>query len=221
MAQLPQKGSVIKEEKNAELGTTTWTLSNNAVVVLKPTTFKNDEILFSATSEGGAFLYPDSEDLDASYAAPIVTGCGLGNFDNIQLDKYLTGKNVFVSPSIDNYREGMRGASSVADQETFFQLVNMYFTQPRMDEVAFNSFKTKRISALKNFLSDPQRYFSVESNKIKTQDHPRMRFETAEEIEKLNLKRMFDIYKERFSNAGDFTFFFTGSFTPESIKPFI
>lgn len=221
MAQLPQKGSVIKEEKNAELGTTTWTLSNNAVVVLKPTTFKNDEILFSATSEGGAFLYPDSEDLDASYAAPIITGCGLGNFDNIQLDKYLTGKNVFVSPSIDNYREGMRGASSVADQETFFQLVNMYFTQPRMDEVAFNSFKTKRISALKNFLSDPQRYFSVESNKIKTQDHPRMRFETAEEIEKLNLKRMFDIYKERFSNAGDFTFFFTGSFTPESIKPFI
>ncbi len=221
MSKLPVKGMVVGEDKNTILGTTTWKLSNGATVVLKPTTFQNDEILFSATSQGGAYLYSIEDNDNASYAAQVVANGGVGTFDLISLEKYLTGKELGINPYITSYREGMNGMTSVSDQESFFQLLYLYFTQPRADKDAFVSFKTKQISRLKNFLSDPQRYFMVESNKIKTNNHPRTKFTTVEDIERLNLDRMLAIYKERFGNAADFTFFFTGSFTPESIKPFV
>jgi zinc protease len=221
MQTMPVKGSVVKEERNSSLGTITWQLSNGATVTLKPTTFKNDEILFSATSQGGSYLYSEADNNNASYAAQVITTSGIGTFDQISLEKYLTGKELGISPYIGSYREGMNGATSVEDQETFFQLLYLYFTQPRLDKEAFASFKSKRMAMLKNVLSDPQRYFNIESNKIKTNNHPRTKFTTAEDIDKLDLDRVFSIYKERFSNAGDFAFFFTGSFTPESIKPLI
>ena len=221
MPQTPVKGMVVGEEKNNSLGTITWKLSNGALVVLKPTTFKNDEILFSASSQGGSFLYDLEDNNNAAFAAQVIASSGVGNFDQISLDKYLTGKELGVVPYIGSYREGMNGQTSVSDAETFFQLVNLYFTKPRSDKDAFESFKSKQVARLKNFLSDPQRYFMVEANKIKTSNNPRTKFTTVEDIEKLNPDRMYEIYKERFSNASDFTFFITGSFTPESIKPYV
>jgi zinc protease len=218
---MPKKGTIVNEEKNADIGTVTWKLSNGAKVILKPTTFKNDEILFSATSEGGTYLYSEADFNNASYAAEVITNSGVGNLDQISLDKYLTGKNIFISPNIGSYKEGMRGSTSVDDEETFFQLLYLYFTQPRADKESFESFKSKRITMLKNFLSDPQRYFMVEAGKIKTNNHPRTKFNTAEDIEKLDLPKILSIYKERFSNAADFTFFFTGAFKPETIRPFV
>ncbi|MGA3245258.1 MAG: pitrilysin family protein, partial [Bacteroidota bacterium] len=49
----PKPGKVVSERKIESLGVTEWKLSNGALVVLKPTDFKNDEILFSAYSDGG------------------------------------------------------------------------------------------------------------------------------------------------------------------------
>ena len=221
MAVLPTPGKVVEETSNAKLGTTTWKLSNGATVILKPTTFKNDEILFAATSEGGSSQYGINDDINSSNAAGVITSSGIGNFDQNALEKYLTGKELYISPYISSYREAMNGSTTTEDMETFFQLTNLYFTSPRKDEEAFASYKAKRIAFLKNFLSDPQRYFMIESMKIKTQDNPRAKFNTVEDIEKLNHDRMVEIYKDRFGDASDFTFFLTGSFTKESIRPYI
>ena len=221
MAKLPVKGSIISESSNSKLGTITWKLSNGATVILKPTTFKNDEILFAATSEGGSSQYGEKDDMNSSNATSLVTSSGIGTYDQTSLDKYLTGKELYVQPYISSYREGMNGSTTTEDMETFFQLANMYFTAPRKDVEAFSSFKAKRIAFLKNFLSDPQRYFMVETMKIKTQDNPRARFSTVADIEGLNQDRMLEIYKDRFGDASGFTFFLTGSFKPETLKPLI
>lgn len=51
MADMPAKGSIIKEEtKGDEI---VWTLSNGAKVVIKPTNFKDDEVLISGFAPGG------------------------------------------------------------------------------------------------------------------------------------------------------------------------
>lgn len=42
-----------------------------------------------------------------------------------------------------------------------------------------------------------------------------------EDFDKISLDRSFQIYKERFANAGDFTFIFTGSFNEETIRPLL
>nr|MBP6215241.1 insulinase family protein [Chitinophagaceae bacterium] len=55
-----------------------------------------------------------------------------------------------------------------------------------------------------------------------TQNHPRAgALPKPTDFDKINLDRSIQIYKERFSNAGDFTFLFTGSFDEDSIKPLL
>ncbi|MGH9143388.1 MAG: M16 family metallopeptidase, partial [Vicinamibacterales bacterium] len=49
----PRAGAIVKTTMRPEAGIIEWTLSNGATVVLKPTTLKDDQILFRAAAPGG------------------------------------------------------------------------------------------------------------------------------------------------------------------------
>ena len=205
----------------ADLGITEWTLSNGIKVVLKPTDFQNDEILLAAFSPGGSSLYPIEDYQSASFASFVVNGSGVGSFDNIALQKKLTGKQVGVFPSIGELEETLRGSSTIADLETMFQLTYLYFTAPRKDENVFNSLITRQKQVLKNIFVDPNYYFSDKAARIKYKDDPRQRIPTPEELDQVSLERIYEIYQDRFADASDFTFVFVGNFSPDEIKPHV
>jgi zinc protease len=75
---LPSPGSIATTSTNERLGITEWRLSNGVRVVLKPTTFKEDEILFRAISPGGTSLAPDRDFIVAETADAVVAQGGLG-----------------------------------------------------------------------------------------------------------------------------------------------
>lgn len=56
IAQLPAKGEIVKIEKG-RFGTTEIILSNGVKVIVKPTDYKDDEILFQAFKKGGKATY--------------------------------------------------------------------------------------------------------------------------------------------------------------------
>ena len=215
-------GKIISTKTDDNLQTTTIKLSNGATVILKGTNFKNDEIIFRAFSKGGHSLVKDADYYSASNAAAIVTQSGVGNFSATDLGNMLKGKNTSLSPNISLYSEGMNGSTIPKETETLLQLVNLYFTSPRKDKDAFESFKTRQKQLYANLGANPQIYFSSEFQKLMTQNNPRAGgLPKSEDFDKINLDRSFQIYKERFANAGDFTFFFVGSFEEETIKPLL
>ena len=61
---LPTPGKIIETQQGDRFEATVMTLSNGVKVVLKPTTFKKDEILMTATSPGGSTLYGVEEILN-------------------------------------------------------------------------------------------------------------------------------------------------------------
>ena len=61
MERIPTPGSIVAERKLDAVGVTEWTLSNGIRVLVKPTDFKADEILFSASSLGGTSLAEDRD----------------------------------------------------------------------------------------------------------------------------------------------------------------
>src|SRR6266404_3767849 len=65
---MPAPGSITKSATKDILQITEWELSNGVKVVLKPTTFKADEILFRATSPGGTSLASDKDYIPAATA---------------------------------------------------------------------------------------------------------------------------------------------------------
>ena len=215
-------GKILRTKTDEELGTSVLVLSNGATVVLKPTNFKNDEILLRAFSKGGHSLVKDADYYSAIHSSAIINQSGVGAFSAIDLGNMLKGKNTSVSPNIGGLSEGLSGSTIPKETETMLQLLYLYFTAPRKDAAAFESFKTRQQQLYANVASNPDIFFSGEVQKILTSNHPRGgRIPTPEDFDKISLDRSFQIYKERFANAGDFTFIFTGSFNEETIRPLL
>ena len=221
MENAPTRGEITKTTTKDTFGITEWELSNGVKVVLKPTTFKEDEVLFQAFSPGGTSLASDDDFIPAQTAAQIIANGGVGKFNSVELRKMLTGKVASARPFIGELEEGMRGSASKKDLETMFQLIYLEFTQPRADADIFNVMTTSTKSQLANQKNTPEYAFANALNSILSQDHPRARLMTPETVDKMNLDKSFAFYKDRFSDASDFTFVFVGSFDVETMKPLV
>ena len=217
-----KKGEIIDQKKIEEIDITELKLSNGVKVILKSTDFKNDEILISAFSPGGHSLYTDEDHQSAINADGIVGESGVSTFSNSDLTKILAGKAISVSPSINYYFEGFKGNTSPKDMEALFQLIYLYFTNPRKDESSFQSYISKQQAYYKNLLSDPVRFYFDQYFRIKTNNHPRAnKLPTEEDLKKIEFDKAIEIYADRFADASDFTFFFVGAFNTDSIKPLL
>ena len=217
----PQPGTVVKETVHAETGITEWTLSNGATVVLKPTTLKEDQILFRATAPGGTSLASDADFIPARVADYVVPAGGVGRFSGITLDKILFGRAVAVRPFVDELREGMTGGATPQDLESMFQLLYLRFTQPRADPTAFAALVSQASGLLANREASPEYVFEQTIAATLSGDNIRRQPETPATVKRWNLDASLAFYKARFADAGNFTFVFVGSFTPERIRPLV
>jgi zinc protease len=218
---VPKPGKVSKVTENKILGTTEWILSNGVKVIFKPTTFKKDEILLTAFSEGGLSKVTNIDDLpSATLAASIVSNNGLGDYNEIELNKILTGKIASVSPSIGSYDQGFSGNSSVSDFETMMQLVYLNFTAPRKDDNAFKAMMNAYRASLANIASDPRKAFSDSVNIMVTNHNPRTVLMSLQMLDKIDQDKALAVFKQRFAMPANFTFILTGNVDPsnESVK---
>ncbi|HGY54896.1 MAG TPA: insulinase family protein [Caldithrix abyssi] len=215
----PAAGKIVEEKKDEQLGTTEWLLSNGARVLIKTTDFKNDEVLFSATSPGGYSHVADADLVAAKTAASVVAEGGLGAFSRIQLQKLLSGKIARVRPYISRYSEGFSGIASPDDLDLLFQQVYLYFTAPRKDPDAFASYKSKMEGFYQNKSLNPEAAFRDTLEVVMTSHHPRFKPFDLEMIQQMNLDKSFSIFKDRFADAGEFLFLFVGNVTAEQLKP--
>src|SRR6187397_3398600 len=156
MEKTPVAGKIVSEKKIKDLDVTELTLNNGIKVLLKPTDFKNDQIVMSASRYGGQYLYDPKDRLDAEYASTIVAQMGVAEFSPIDLSKVLAGKSASVTPRLGTISESLNGQCSAVDLETMLQLTYLYFTQPRYDAELFRSYVTKQQAMYQNMSSDPQ-----------------------------------------------------------------
>ncbi|HYT76413.1 MAG TPA: insulinase family protein [Vicinamibacterales bacterium] len=217
----PTPGNIVKTTVRADVGITEWQLSNGATVILKPTALKEDEILFRATAPGGTSLASDADYIPARVADMVVPAGGVGQFSAVMLDKILSGKFAVVTPFLADTQEGMNGRSTPQDLETMCQLIYLRFTQPRADPTAFGVLSSQFKSLLANQMASPDVVFNQTIDAAVTQNHPRRQPETPATVDRWNLDTSMAFYKARFADAGNFTFVFVGSFTPDAMKPLV
>ena len=211
----PKAGKIKKTKTNPQLGTTEWTLSNGIRVVIKPTEFKQDEILFSAFSKGGNSLVATEDLIPAALATDVISLSGIADMSMTDLQKALTGKNVSYSPSINANTESMEGASTVKDLETLLQLNYLYFTAPRRDEEAYAMLMSVLESQLANRDKNPKVAFSDSIQMMGSNNSPRTIIFNKEALKKANLDKSLEVYRARFANPADFVFTFVGNVNPE------
>ncbi len=220
IAQAPKAGTIVSQTKNDKIGVTSLTLSNGVKVVLKPTDFKNDQIIFTSFAKGGSSLAKD-EDFQSADNANLIAQSGVGDFNPTQLSKYLAGKTASAGAYINDLYQGFSGSASPKDLETAFQLIYAYATNPRKDAEIFNKNISdyKVITANKN--SSPTSVFADTVQAVMANYHKRGMPTNLSDIDKINLDKAYAFYKDRFADASGQTFVFVGNFDVEKIKPLI
>ena len=217
---MPAAGRIVKSA-DYKFGYRKYTLSNGAEVFIKKTDFNADEIVFMAYSKGGLNLYPEKELPTLKVVGELATIGGVGNFSNSELIKALSGKQVSVKPVISMNSEVMRGSGTPKDFETMLQLNYLYFTSLRKDDEAFTSWKKRSAAAIANREKQPIAAFQDSLLTVIYDKTARITPLTSAEIEEVDYDKALKIAGERFGNAADFTFVFTGNIDEETALPLI
>src|SRR4029079_14749732 len=94
-----------------EIGLTIVKFANGVEAWLKPTDFKNDQVLFALQALGGTSLAPPSDFIDASLASTYVTLSGIAGLKAVDLQKMLIGKIASASPFASLSTHGFNGSA--------------------------------------------------------------------------------------------------------------
>lgn len=219
ITKLPKPGS-IKSERTYKYGYTEFTLSNGLKVYVRPTNFEPDEVNLKLFSLGGKNIYPDSEMPNLTYLMAGATIGGVGQYNDLTLEKMLAGKTATVTPFIDNDTRGMAGTSNVKDTKTLLELVYLYFTQPRKDPQAFKNLMEQQQEFLTNAHVNPMLAYNDTLHKVAYATN-RMASMDKEQLKRVNYNRIMHIYKELFANAANFKLILTGNININKLKPLL
>ena len=221
MAKLPAPGKIVSRRSIDEIGVTVVRFANGLEAWLKPTDFKADEIQFTAYAPGGLSLADSAAYVSAWMSPFIVDDNGVGGFKNTELQKMLAGKIVNVTPYANAYTHGVSGSTRPEDLETLLQLVNLGFVKPTVDPEAFAALQAQFNAYLSNRVNSPDQVYADSATAVNTGGFYMSRVPTAAQVGSVKLPDALDFYRKRYANAGDFTFFFAGTFQVDSLVPLL
>ncbi len=210
-------GKVVKEEAG-DWESTVWTLSNGVTVVYKQTDFKKDQVLMSAYSKGGTRLDLSLPNIVRQTEEDLATVGGVGQFSNTDLPKVLAGKNASLSLSIDARSESLSGSAAPKDLRTLFELVYLNMTDLRYDEEAYQAWFNRQKTQLEMIQDNPQKIMSDSLQYTLYPGLPDMVPTQLADLALLDYKKGYELGKQRFANAADFTFYFVGNIDVDSLR---
>jgi len=217
----PARGRVTGRRQIPEVGVTVLTLSNGMEVWLKPTTFKADQVVFSAYAYGGGSLASEADYSEAALAPALVGMGGLGGLTPVDLEKVLAGRIASASPDIDSHTHGVSGSATPKDLETALQLVYLTFTAPGLTDEGFALLQRRFSAMLENQRQSPRYLFGEKVRELTTSGHYSAKSLSAADVQALDLQVMRRDYAARFANAADFTFFMVGAFDEATVVPMV
>ena len=221
IAQLPKPGSIKSVTTDKTIGADVFTLSNGVKVIVKPTDFSADEILFTAFREGGKRSFSTADAADVLLLGEVFETAKWGPFDSKTMRKYLAGKQVGLDFSIGNYTDLLDGSSTVKDLKTLMEMIYTAFTALGADETTYNVSAENIRVALENADKNPQVAFFKEVSKTRFPNNPLMYNPTVETVNAANYQKMYGMIQNALKNAADYTFIFTGNVDATTIRPLL
>ena len=217
------KGAAVKSEKETAFGATEWTLKNGVTVVVLPTEYKKDQVLFNIELVGGknAIATEDLVSFEENIWSLFLNYSGISKFSGTQVPKMLAGKNLSVSPYISNTRHGVNGNCAPKDLETALQIAYLYFADPRFDQNEYESGIQQIKALLPNIVSNPDFLYQEEMNKVMYDNNPRVIGISEEVLAKANLATIERVYRELFKDAAGARVTIVGNVDPATLKPMV
>ncbi|MEG0789757.1 MAG: insulinase family protein [Alistipes sp.] len=215
-------GSPVKTTTtNAVFGTTEWTLKNGVKIIVKPTTFKADEVRLNVTTKGGSSILSDEDYYSGQLMSAINSMSGVSKFSATDLKKQLSGKSAMVGTSVDEYTHNMSGYCSPKDMETMLQLLYLNFTAPRFDQNDFNALIKMVRAQIDNVKSNPDYIAEERKQEVIYNKNFRRQMLSPEILDGIKFENLPAIYNKLYPGAQGFTFTFVGNVDLATLKPLV
>ncbi len=212
LAKEPARGSIVSSDSLPDLECRVIKLGNGVKVYAKRTTFKPGQIYVAGISPGGlSQRYTPALAPDMKMINEVMPLCRYGAYSQSQLRRRLTGKDIKMNVEIGNTDEGFTIATSKDDSEDAFRLMHLRLTDVHSDANAFAIWQAASIARLSE-VSDPVHVMGDSIHRNVYNHHPLGLKESAATINALNLDTMINIYRDRFADFNDFSFFVVGDF---------
>lgn len=220
---MPKAGKVVSQQVEADLGATTYTLSNGVKVTIKPTDFKSDEIQLTGTKKGGTSNYGVADKSNAQYATASVVSMGFGSHTPTELERIMSGKVATVKMGLTDIEDNISGASNIKDFETMLQLLYLRATAPRKDEELFDAYRLKQKQQLQYLSASPQVSFLDSTFGVLYKHNPLAPSPVPKpaDFDAIKLDRAMEIYRNEFGNANGYHFFLVGNVEPATAIPLL
>ena len=189
-------------------GVTTWTFDNGVTVSHRHSDIADNAFSLRAASAGGWSTFPQDHP-GANTAIPgvaidAVFRGGVGPHDALTLDRFLSTKNVGLVGFIEQSEEGFSGESATRDAEVLFQLLHLFITEPRVDDVAFRTAIDEAEQNLAiNQTHVDRRAISALIDLVYDGDPAQHQAATQEQLDALTEQTALEIYKARLGKVDD------------------
>ena len=214
-------GKIVKEKTIKALDAEEWTLDNGAKIFYKYTDGNKGMFNMLAGSPGGRSVLK-AEDLPSADAlSALFLQGGLYKYDMNTLGFLLKDRSVDMNMSLDERSESIGIVGVSVDAEIAFQLFYLAMEYPRFDRVLFDRFVAVSQMNKENSSVTTNDTISAMLSSIRRIESPRLWKKDADYYSMMNYDRMLQIYKDRFHDASDFTFYLVGDIEREKTRELV
>ena len=219
---LPTPGSIVSEISDPVFGNKVWTLSNGVKVNWKNMASGDDLIRIKGYSPGG---FAADFDTEGGVLYQIVNdGLSLGRTGNLSssdLKRFLGKKGIKGSLAIEKTEETVEALAPADQLETAMQLIYLKSTALTEDTLSFRMLKERKEIKLRNQKGNATFAMGDSIHNYVYRQHPFGYKLRAGDLDKIESDDVFNLYRKRFGDMGDFTFYIVGELDEKELRDMV
>lgn len=214
-------GRIIKTSALKKFDAEKWVLSNGTTVYFKQVIENKDMISLTGESAGGISLLEAGDLPSASAMRSLMMKSGVYKHSARMLEEIMKNHKIDFNLRLTETGEQLRSGCDSADVETMFQLIYLAIEKPRFDRKDFNEFVYQSKTQFENTPRTVADSIDEVIQSLRLKKSPRNWKVDVKYFDAMNYDKMVSIYKDRFQNASDFTFYLTGDITREAARQLV
>ncbi|MFN3670120.1 MAG: M16 family metallopeptidase [Brevundimonas sp.] len=181
-AEFGAPGVVQNRTELASIGATVVTFANGVRLTVKPTTFRDEQILINVRTGLGE-LGMSADRMDVQGLAPLVFAAGgVGRLSADEMSRVLNGRIYSAGFAIDGDSYSLSGATRPQDLQLQTQVLAAYLTDPGLRPAPFQQIKAFFPQIIAQQMATPGGAFGLQASELLASGDKRAALPTAAEI---------------------------------------
>lgn len=179
-----------------DLGATLVTFPNGVRLTVKPTDFRDDQILVRVRTGIGDLAMPSDRVTEAQLVDNVLTAGGLGRLTVDQTNRVLSGRTYSVNASMGTDAFQLNGATKPEDLDLQMQVLAAYMTDPGLRAAPFEQIKSLYPQLISQVRATPGGAFGLDAGALLASGDRRAATPTTEEVAAMQLDTLRTIVRD-------------------------